>query len=165
MDELTNKFVKLNSFFWPKIKRSKDKILIEGFLTVPSYLMTAATIARAINDVKKYEPIVISSRNLGNKNETKKIFESYGIRSYLDFNKYKFHIFFLLKAVVATLKVYINNPSLDCFISYKLNGIKIGDLIYDTYIRHGNRYSKVKLWSLSFLKELLRSHFKFYIYN
>jgi len=64
MDELLNKFVNLNKSCWSNIKDSKNKILIEGFLNTPNYLVAAATIARAINDVKNYEPIVIVSDNL-----------------------------------------------------------------------------------------------------
>ena len=165
MDELLNKFVNLNKSCWSNIKDSKNKILIEGFLNTPNYLVAAATIARAINDVKNYEPIVIVSDNLTKSNEVKKIFNSYGIKNYIDIKSHRFNIFIILKAVTATLNVYIGFSNLDMFINYKLNDIKIGDLIYDAYIRQNNRYSKVKLWSLSFFKELVKAHFKFCLYS
>lgn len=164
IDKLNKEFIELNKPNWSDIKSSKPKILVEGFLNVPNYLIAAATTARAINEVKNYEPIVIISGNSEDKAEVEKIFESYGIKNYINIRKYKFNIIFLLKSVIATIKIYIKNPNLDEFINYELNNIKIGDLIYDTYIRHSNRYVKIKLWSLSFLKELLKSHFKFYLY-
>jgi len=95
----------------------------------------------------------------------KKIFNSYSIKNYIDIKSHRFNIFIISKALIATLKAYIVFPNLDMFINYKLNDIKIGDLIYDTYIRQNNRYSKVKLWSLSFFKEMLKSHFKFYLFD
>ncbi len=165
MDEFLNKFVNLNKPCWSNIKDSKNKILIEGFFNLPNYLVGAATIARAINDVKNYEPIVVGSDNLTKNNEIKKFFNSYGINNYIDIKSHKFNIFIVLKAIIATLKVYIVFPNLDMFINYKLNDIKIGDLIYDTHIRQNNRYSKIKLWNLSFFKELIKSHFKFYLYS
>lgn len=165
MDRLIDEFVKLNKHRWSEVKNSKYKICIEGFLNVPNYIAAAATIAQAINDLKNYEPIVIINGNLKEKTEVKKVFESYGIKKYLDIGKYKFNVVFLLKALIATLKVCIQNPNLDKFMDYEVNNIKIGDLIYDTYIRSGNRYSKVKLRGLSFLKEVLKSHIIFYLYT
>ncbi len=165
LDKLIDNFAKLNKTIWPEMKNCEQKTLVEGFLNIPNYLVAAATIARAINEVKKYEPIVIVNDNLTKNNEVKKIFNSYGIKNYINIKSHRFNIFIISKALIATLKVYIIFPNLDMFINYKLNDIKIGDLIYDTYIRQNNRYSKAKLWSLSFLKELLKSHFKFYLYG
>jgi len=163
--KLADNLAKLNKNMWPEMKKCKQKILVEGFLDVPSYLVSAATIARAINDVKNYEPIAIISNNLIKNNEVKKIFNSYGIKNFIDIKSHRFNIFIILKAAIATLKVYIGFSNFDMFINYKLNDIKIGDLIYDTYIKQDNRYSKLELWSLSFFKELMKSHFKFYLYT
>jgi len=165
LNKLIDNFVKLNKNNWSGMKNCEQKILVEGFLNIPNYLVAAATIARAINDVKKYEPIVIVNDNLIKNNEVKKIFNSYGIKNYIDIKSHRFNILIISKAIIVTLKVYINISNLDMFINYKLNNIKIGDLIYDTYIRQNNRYSKVKLWSLSFFKELVKAHFKFYLYS
>jgi len=165
LNKLIDDFAKLNKNKWPEMCNNKNKILLDGFQYNPNYLISAATIARAINEVKNYEPIVIISGNLKKNNEVKKIFNSYGIKNYFDVKKYRFNIFIIFKAIITTLKVYINIPNLDMFIEYKLNDIKIGDLIYDQYIRANNRYSKIKLRSLSFFKELLKSHFKFYLYG
>ncbi len=165
LNEVIDNFTKLNKNMWPEMKNCEQKILVEGFLDIPSYLVSAATIARAINDIKNYEPIVIISNNLTKKYEVKKIFNSYGIKNYIDIQSHRFNIFIILKAVIATLNFYISFSNLDTLINYKLNDIKIGDLIYDTYIRQNNRYSKIKLWSSSFFKELIKSHFKFYLYT
>lgn len=165
LNKLIDNFAKLNNNMWSEMKNCEQKILVEGFSNIPNYLVAAATIARAINDEKNYEPIVIVNDNLTKNYEAKKIFNSYGIKNYIDIKSHKFNIFIILKAIIATFKVYIVFPNLDMFINYKLNDIKIGDLIYDTYIRQNNLYSKVKLWSLSFFKELLKSHFKFYLYD
>jgi len=54
LNKLIDNFVKLNKNNWPEMKNNKNKILLEGFLNIPNYLVAAATIARAINDVKKY---------------------------------------------------------------------------------------------------------------
>lgn len=80
MDELLNKFVKLNKSKWSNIKDSKNKILIEGFSALPNYLIGAATIARAIYDVKNYEPIFLISKDSEESMEIKKIFKSYGLK-------------------------------------------------------------------------------------
>ena len=165
LNKVVDNFAKLNKNMWPEMKKCKQKILVEGFLDIPSYLVGVATIARAINNVKNYEPIVLTSNNLTKNNEVKKIFNSYGIKNYIVIKRHRFNIFIILKAVIATLNVYIGFSNLDMFINYKLNDTKIGDLIYDTYIRQNNRYSKIKLWSLSFFKELIKSHFKFYLYT
>jgi len=152
LNKLIDNLAKLNENMWPEMKNCEQKILVEGLLNIPRYLVGAATIARAINDVKNYEPIVIVSNNLTKNNEVKKIFNSYGIKNYIDIKSHRFNIFIVLKAVIATLNVYIGFSNLDMLINYKLNDIKIGDLIYDTYIRQDNRYSKIKLWSYLFLR-------------
>jgi len=165
LNKLIDNLVKSNKNNWSGMKNCEQKTLVEGFLDVPNYLVPAATITRAINEVKKYEPIGIVSNNLTKNNGIKKIFNSYGIKNFIDVKSHRFNIFIILKAIIATLKVYINFSKLDMFINYKLNDIKIGDLMYDEYIRGNNRYSKVKLCSLSFFKELIKFHFKFYLYN
>lgn len=165
LNKLIENFAKLNKNMWPEMKNCEQKILVGGFLNIPCYLVGAATIARAINDVKNYEPIVIVSNNLTKNNEVKKIFNSYGIKNYIDIKSHRFNIFIILKAVIATLNVCIGFSNLDMLINYKLNDIKIGDLIYDTYIRQNNRYFRAKLLSLSFFKEIAISHFKFYLYD
>jgi hypothetical protein len=165
MDEVLNKFVKLNKSKWPNVRDSKNKILIEGFLSLPNHLIGVATIARAIYDVKKYEPIFLISKDSEESAEIKKIFKSYGLKKYITLRRGVFNIILLLKAFISTLKVYINNYNLDDFVGYELNNIIIGDLVYDSYIRRNNRYSNIKLWSFSFFKELLFAHIKFYLYN
>lgn len=162
MDVLLNKFVKLNKPMWSNIKDSKNKILIAGFPIHPHYLIGSATLAQAINEIKNYEPILLTNNK---SSEVKKIYKSYGFRKYINVRRYLFNIILLLKALISTIKVYIINYNLDDFMEYKLNKIKIGDVIYDSYIRKGNRYSSIKLWSISFYKTLLISHIRFYLFS
>ncbi len=71
LNKLIDDFVKLNKNNWSGMKNYEQKILVEGFLNIPNYLVAAATIARAINEVKKYELVAIVRDNSIKNNEVK----------------------------------------------------------------------------------------------
>lgn len=94
------------------------------------------------------------------KHESLDVFKIFGIKKfYVSFKGDDLirNIFVLFKATLVYLKVvikfFINKKTINRFIdNFTLEGIHVGDLIYDTYIRKNHNFKNIKIFSFEFYK-------------
>ena len=117
----------------------------------------------AANQILNLKTFVISDFHQKNYN---KLFSHFGFKKFIYIHSYKriyldilLNIKTLMKSVVSFYK--LNKHGFYWFINdFKLNNIKIGDLIYDTYTRKNHRYLRPKK-DIYFFKILFEGIFRF----
>ncbi|WP_031386695.1 capsular polysaccharide export protein, LipB/KpsS family [Desulfonatronum thiodismutans] len=140
MDKQIQKFIEENEPLWT-IRDSDNVALIEG-RDLPIQLVTTGIIANILNQRYGYYPTV-----LGTGERMQAIFKSFGIRSFQDISTNGFFAkkYQIMQACIEVIRLLL------CFIfkffdfnwfisSAKIKGVKIGDLVYDSYVRYGHTY-------------------------
>ena len=117
-----------------------------------------------ISQKKNFEPLVLF--NSKQTQEVKKIFKTFKIfntkKVELTLKDYFLYILISLKFVESLIKIAVKG--FDWFVeSYKINEIRLGDLIYDKYIRHDLSYLKPSLLDTKFIFLLLKSIYQYYV--
>lgn len=117
-----------------------------------------------ISQKKNFEPLVLF--NSKQTQEVKKIFKTFKIfntkKVELTLKDYFLYILISLKFVESLIKIAVKG--FDWFVeSYKINEIRLGDLIYDKYIRNDLSYIKPSLLDTKFIFLLLKSIYQYYV--
>lgn len=160
--ELSRIYNSLNSKYWNRKKKSNNKyVLIEGYNDTNIHMMLSSTIANAINEIHNYIPIVLMNKKQKTK-EHMNIYNSFSITKICFFNKKKIKITYILKSIFDLINIFSFYYKKDKFLKFEKNGILLGDLIYDEYIRHNNNYRNFSILSLNFTKHFLKSMIKYY---
>ena len=100
------------------------------------------------------------------KNENKQIFSLFDI-SHRTFVGVKLNEFFLILktffyTLISILKIFF--LGFDWFVkNFEIEKIKLGDLIYDRYIRKGHNFIDPNCFQFKFISLLFRSLFKFFM--
>jgi len=146
-----------------ELSSKSNKVLIDAFIDVPSYISTASIIGRIIQINKDCEPLAITTHKIDS--SAVNLLHSLGIKEIFNINNVKFRFSILVKTFIATFITLTRVVDKNALIKYSFEGIKIGDLIFDSFIRHGNKYRLFKIWSWPFIKHLLLSFRLFFIYS
>ena len=143
MNEQIAKFIEENEGQW-SIPESEQIVLVEG-RNLPKQLISSALLANVISEKRGYSPVIVSQEI---SDTAKAVYGSFGINSFCEIKtkqilrsnpKIALQAFreFIRLAVLFSLKRF----NFDWFISSaSMHGVKIGDLIYDSYIRHNQHY-------------------------
>ena len=151
-------FLKINKKIITK-KNSDKFVLVLDRGRVPNALLLSIY-AAILN--KKYNFNVKTI--LTKKEKMKSIFESFGEMKFIkssSLGNIK-NIFYCLKACFFILEnfFFIKKKKFEWFINnFQINNIKVGDLIYDSYIRYNHRYIKPKI-DITFLSIILTTYVK-----
>lgn len=155
----------INSIKLDKIKHSNlgIKILIGDRLRYENVIRNYCAI-KILEKKVKVNPIILSQTNI--KNNINYFYKKLGfkkiIKTSIDLNVFIFLKFFTMSLyyIKKFLKFAISN-NFDGFINnFQVEGIKIGDIIYDRYIRDGHKYLKPNFFDYSFIKYLLITTYK-----
>ncbi len=166
-EKLNNKifdFVKINEKNQNFIKANDRKILIDGFIDAPTYISASAITAKAINEIDGAEPIVIVNFKKQNNASYIKSYNSFGIINFLNISLFKKNFILLTKALFSAIAMLLKASNKEKLLNYKHNGIKVGDLIYDSHIRFGNNYRNFKIFSIPFFLKSIESFFYYHLY-
>jgi len=117
-------------------------------------------VAKCFNKIKKFKIIVISEMR---GDESDKIYKNLGVNNIFyvsDFiKKQKYNLFSNFKIYLEffpeIIKLLLSKQYIEKFINnFRYKNILIGDLIYDTFIRKGHKYSNLKRinYTFNFLK-------------
>ena len=110
-------------------------------------------VAHVLNKRKKVVPIILHHSDLTNKK--KNIYKFFGIKKFYNLDKKLFAQSFI---DVLNASFFLSFNNLENFIKrYSFRKLKIGDLIYDSYLRFKEDFYKPKKFSLSFIKSIYRA--------
>ena len=157
------KFIKINKKIIFKKKTKKYCLIIDRGRAVNTFYQSIY--AAVINKKFNFDTKVL----LSSPPRMKSLFQSFGDIDF--YNSHPFgstkNIFYLIKGLFFVLKNYpkLKKMNLDSFVkNFKICGINIGDLIYDTYIRYEHRYISPKIDS-NFLIILISTFAKVHLIN
>ncbi len=106
-------------------------ILVESFINHPAYTLSNAASAFMLSKAKNLEIL-----GLVRKNDFKSelILRSFGCKKIIFYNRPNF--FYRLWYLIKSIKIIGNKKKLDELTKIKINGVDIGLIAYDTYIRY-----------------------------
>ncbi len=163
--ECLESFVNYNSKIWSKVPTLPQKVLVEGNFSLFD-VPRKSIVARIIHQTLNCEPIVLmnNKKNISNR----KIFESFGIANfiYIDHTLIS-NPLILIKSIAKTIKeggrLLLKRHYYDDFISnFHVNGVEIGENVYDFFIRNNHCYKNPRNFKLHFLKILFKALLYFY---
>ena len=140
------KFIRKNKKIVFKKKFDNHVIIVDRGRYEAALL--GSLIASAINHKYEYNVKVLTSKNKDS--QITNFYKSFGINDFIygaNLSKFMKNIYIYFSASINFIKLIliITFNSMDWFIDkFEIKGIKVGDLIYDTYIRYKRRYIKPK---------------------
>ena len=141
-----HRFIALNAPSWQPLPASKQKLLVCVFPSPPA-LTAAGLMAQAICRQHNYEPMVVLYGSDTQKNVARALFTSYGVREFVDVDNIPRIGWWARRGVRMRLLAHKLaakmdfEKALDDFVAhFKVSGVRIGDLLYDYFIRHGQQY-------------------------
>ncbi len=155
------KFIEKNNISLNKKKSDKNIIIVDRGKFGSA--MFSSLIALAVNYKYKHNIKVLTSINKSA--DISNFYRSFGINDFiyglnLDLSKKNIYYVFLTFFYFIKSSLIISFNSFDWFVDkFEVRGIKVGDLIYDSYIKEKRRYIKPKK-DIYFFFLLLRTTFK-----
>jgi len=146
----------LNRRHWPSLPRAGGAVLVDGTVDAPSYLMGAGLLARALAEADDLQLHVLLDPWKGETSEAQTLFESFACRQFINFG----HGLTLVRAGLAALPGLVGyalrrfDP--ETFIGLECGGVRIGDLVHDSFVRKGRRFRAGIKWDWPFLKEVIK---------
>jgi hypothetical protein len=144
-------FIDFNKSFWSKVPIKIDVVLVEGRPYI-NQVIASSLAAKAIQELKKIPAVIWLSSQ-----QDEDIYKSFSIERIVKKKKYiLFYFYYILpNAIYAACKLIVQlavkNNRIEYFIDfYKIDGIRLGDLIYDSYIRNDHSFLNPKIFSIKF---------------
>ncbi|MDC1066110.1 hypothetical protein OAQ86_06805 [Candidatus Pseudothioglobus singularis] len=163
MSNFRKKFIEFNKSLWLNVPSNNEIVLVEGRPFV-NQMLASSMAAKAVEEVFKIPTIVWLSSH-----QEMDIYLSFSIEKFIKKKKYflQYFIYIFSNSISTTLKMLyelgFKRNKIEYFIDfYKLDGIRLGDLIYDTFIRNDLSFLNPNLFSLKFLKIFIYTMFEFY---
>jgi len=148
-DKCIKYYLKKNLSKWEKIKflGNKNKILITGFVHLPTDYMTNALIAKFLEEKYNTKSLCVLEKGdyLG-----ESIFRSFNLKNFRYLDKGNF--FFRLLLFKKSIKVVSQYKNIDQFLKFKLGNVHLGKITYDHYLRHtGNCSGNINDFKICYL--------------
>lgn len=162
ISDVEKEFIDLNSKYWSSSQISKGYSLVEGHLTDPASVIDKARIAKAIEEETGCKPVVFMRGFYPEANDVYKVYASFGIEEYYMWWKGFLNPKVCFPAIYKTLQL-IN--SIECgeqLLTYRVEDILIGDLIYDTLVRYKPQSYTVNSINFSHYRLIFRAFLTFY---
>lgn len=124
-------FIRNNRNFWsdfPTKNNSNYKILVEQ-PSIPTATHSLATITIVLNQAKSFTPVWLHSSDWNIE-----LLKSYV--STAEYIKHPKSIVNILKIILSSIYKYINMFKTKDILSFSYDGVKYGDIVYDTYLAH-----------------------------
>ncbi|WP_308009582.1 hypothetical protein [uncultured Fusobacterium sp.] len=140
-------FIEFNKEYWKKIKSNNEKeIIIPMLMNYPTEIEYTMRIAKTLQEKMGYKIIVLLNR----KSEYQDIIKSYGVDEIKILLKTRLNIRILFLSFFRAAFLFFKNKSLTEIENIIYKDIKIGDLVYDSYIRDNSVFTFKKCFK-SFL--------------
>ena len=163
MSNYRQKFIDFNKALWFELPNKKDVTLVEGRPFV-NQIIASCLAAKAVQEAFKISSVVWLSSN-----QDKNLYQSFSIESFVKKKKYILQCIYYIfpNVLITTFKMFFElvfkKNRAEYFIDfYKIEGIRLGDLIYDTYIRNDLSFLNPKLLSIKFIKIYIYTIIEYY---
>ena len=153
-------FIKENRKFWSqfKIKKGEQKLLIEE-PSSPAITHVNAIFAKIINQAKSYMPVWLYDKHY----QKRQLLQSYFPDAKIIIQKKpSFHklqkLYILVIVLIKFLKIYLTKN----ILGFKYNGVKYGDILYDTYLgkNHVATIRKIDCKMIKIIAHCISQHLK-----
>jgi sensor histidine kinase YesM len=136
LTENEKKFIEMNSSFWAeqKPKKVREKYVFVAMEQYPLILVGNAHISSLIAAAKKLKLLFLIPSSF--ERPMKKVLGSFPNSTFLYGNSWRYLMFHML-AYFQAAKVTQSFKTPDDVLAFKIDGIRIGDLIYDSYLACG----------------------------
>lgn len=114
-------------------------VLVEGLLRTPKNTAEKLLIAKCLCDRFGLSVVVLLKHAKKNTNRNFALFRSAGVKEFISLEECYFNLFVLLKAVAWAVGALFRNRSAGDILSISVNGVYLGDLIYDSIIRENEK--------------------------
>lgn len=144
-------------------KTGKCVILIEGLLETPVSIIEKSRIAKAIEEKNGGVSYAVLKGFYSRSNRTSFLFQAMGVHQFINWWSICIHPYVLLKALGSVLNIFKNNLTGSELLSIYHGKILIGDLIYDSIIRHNpGTYTIDKINGVNAYRIIFRSYMALY---
>jgi hypothetical protein len=145
-----HRFIALNAPNWQPLPSSRQKLLVCVFPSPPA-LTAAGLMTQAICRQHNLEPLAILYGSAVQKDISRALFTSFGVREFVDIDQTPRIGWWARRGVRLRLLAHkfaaaidLQNALDDFVANFRVRGVKIGDLLYDFFIRNGQNYH---LWA------------------
>ena len=165
---LVRRFVAANSPHWSDsqgVAPSSDSVLIEGFHLTPHFAVNMGRAAAALRERRGLTPVVLFGPGIFSQPEYRDYYRSFGVRSFVNVFSRFFSPVILFRALWRTLAIYRDLGSPEKLLDVTLNGLPVGDLLYDSYLQEHKAPTiwKHGLYLLPFLFKCMSLYY-YYLY-
>jgi hypothetical protein len=152
-------FIEENEKHWRDIKTEPDKgkILIESFLMTPSYIFQAGRIAKSIQEETGCEPVIFTRRIFRQSNYF--LFRSFQIDKIIYRTGYFLNPVIVAQALWHAISFYARGNTGRRLLDLRFKDVDIGDLIYDSIIRHEVAVYTLPTVAVRFWKQITMAYF------
>lgn len=168
LTENMKKFIKANSHHWSE-NRTNPKIdeyvLVEGFLSTPTYLFQSGRLAKSIEKEENITPLVLIDNYYSKLTSQGQLYESFAINDFIFIRRGFWNLFNLFYALINTAKSFFKLKKGDDLLKLKYKDVIIGDLIYDKIIRSSDGVFTINKLEIKHIKYLLKTYILFQIYE
>jgi hypothetical protein len=159
-------FVKENAKHWRGTSLPLDEagaILVETALSTPASLLEKFLIAKTIEKRTAAQTVAILNAVYGQSNPAYGVARSFGVSLFVCWWRGYLHPWRVGRVLAQTLSLILVKRSGRALLDLRIDGIHIGDLMYDTLIRYRpNCYTVGKLSLHSHFRLLFRAIFNFH---
>ena len=134
LSDSEKEFIKLNKETWSQ-RSAPIGILIEGFLYSPISVIEKARIAKAIEEKLNLQSLVLLRGFSKRSSNVYEIYKSFSINNFIFWWLKYINVLLLSKILFSTLLIFKKYKTGKALLNLEKNGIVIGDLLYDTFIR------------------------------
>ncbi len=159
MIDSKKKFIEFNYAFWRKAPINNNIVLVEG-RRFSNQIVASGLIAKAIQEKENIPAVVWLSSQ-----QDTSVYKSFEIEKFINKKKYMLQFFYYIapRFVYTFFKFLFFNSDFKYFIEkYKVDGIILGDFIYDTYIRNDLSFLHPSFKSFKFIKIYSKTVIEFF---
>lgn len=159
-------FIKENALHWRNPSLAQDgrgAVLVETALSTPTSLLERFLIAKTIEQKTGAQVVAILNAVYPRASSAHLVARSFGVSRFISWWRGYLHPLLISRVLVQTLSLILFKRSGRALLDLQIDGIHIGDLVYDTLIRYRpNCYTVGTLSLRSHFRLIFRAIFNFY---
>lgn len=130
-------FIDINKKYWKDFRGSASKgYILLPFKNTATNLVLSSRTAKAIEEETGCLPLAFLNAFSFSSKYLRTIYQSFNITNFVYYRNYLFNIFYVGKALYLTARFYLKQKRIEDLLELEFDGIYLGDLLYDTILRH-----------------------------
>lgn len=159
-------FIDINKKHWNDFHglASKGFILLPFKNTATNLVLSSRT-AKAIEEETGCLPLAFPDAFSFSSKYSRSIYQSFNINNFVYYRNNLFNIFHLGKSLYLTAKFYFKQKKIEDLLNFEFDGIYIGDLLYDTILRHNKGLYTINKFKYKYNKYVFLAFLHLLIYK